>query len=74
MAAIPERPALTEAPSFTRKAVARMLAAPPFFHQEEWNTLATYEGPMVSGAPAGHAPDRRMDAFPQIRDLTRGQT
>lgn len=34
-----------------------MQAAPRFFTQEEWNDLASYEGPIVSGDPQGKVPD-----------------
>jgi hypothetical protein len=34
-----------------------MQAAPRFFSQEEWNALASYEGPVVSGDPEGRIPE-----------------
>lgn len=43
--------------SFVREAVARMQAAPRFFSQEEWDDLGSYDGPVVSGDPAGLVPD-----------------
>lgn len=38
-------------------AIARMQAAPAFFTPDEWNMLASYEGPVVSGNPKGELPD-----------------
>ena len=43
--------------SLVREAVARMQAAPRFLSQEAWDDLASYDGPVVSGDPAGRAPD-----------------
>lgn len=63
MAAVLERTAPPQATAFVRDAVARMQAAPRFFNQAEWDALAAYEGPVVSGCPCGrglpakHTPD-----------------
>ncbi len=57
MAAVLERTAPPQATPFVRDAVARMQAAPRFFSQEEWNALASYEGPVVSGDPEGRIPE-----------------
>ncbi|MDO8775055.1 MAG: hypothetical protein Q7K57_41390 [Burkholderiaceae bacterium] len=43
--------------TFVREAVARMKAAPRFLSQEEWDLLASYDGPVVSGDPEGRVPD-----------------
>ncbi len=56
MAAVLERTAPPQATTFVRDAVARMQAAPRFFNQEEWNALASYGGPVVSGDPEGRIP------------------
>ena len=37
-------------------ALARMEAAPPFLTDEEWELLASYNGPIVSGDPLGWVP------------------
>lgn len=57
MAAVLERTASAQASELVRGAVARMQAAPRFFNQEEWNALASYEGPVVSGDPEGRIPE-----------------
>ena len=57
MAAALERTPPPQATAFVRDAVARMQAAPRFFNQEEWNALASYEGPVVSGDPEGRIPE-----------------
>lgn len=57
MAAVLERTAPSQATAFVRDAVARMQAAPRFFSQEEWNTLASYEGQVVSGDPKARIPE-----------------
>ena len=36
--------------------IARMRAAPRFLSQEDWDDLASYEGPVVSGDPSGKLP------------------
>ncbi len=41
-----------------RNAIARMLAAPRFFNQKEWDVLAAHNGQIVSGAPQGHIPEK----------------
>ena len=46
---------------FVREAVARMRAAPRFLSQEEWDDLASYEGPVVSGDPEGRVPENLED-------------
>ena len=57
MAAVLERTVPPQATAVVRDAVARMQAAPRFFSQEEWNALASYEGPVVSGDPEGRIPE-----------------
>ena len=49
------------ASTFVREAVARMRAAPRFLSQEEWDILASYDGPVVSGDPEGRVPDNLED-------------
>lgn len=51
MAAVPEQKTPTQASELVRSAVARMQAAPRFFNREEWDALASYRGPVVSGDP-----------------------
>ena len=46
---------------FVREAVARMRAAPRFLSQEDWDDLASYEGPVVSGDPEGRVPENLED-------------
>ncbi|ASU39119.1 hypothetical protein hmeg3_13040 [Herbaspirillum sp. meg3] len=57
MAAVLERIAPQQATAVVRDAVARMQAAPRFFNEEEWNALASIDGPVVSGDPEGRVPD-----------------
>ncbi len=57
MTAVLAKTAPTQAPELVRSAGARMQAAPLFFNQEEWNALASYEGPIVSGDPEGGIPE-----------------
>lgn len=61
MAAVLERKVPAQAPELVRSAVARMQAAPRFFNQEEWNALASYEGPVISGDPQGKVPDNLVE-------------
>lgn len=53
MEAVLERTATRQ----SRGAIARMQAAPRFFNQEEWDALASYAGPIVTGDPEGYVPD-----------------
>ncbi|MBN9423468.1 MAG: hypothetical protein J0I91_13470 [Candidatus Accumulibacter sp.] len=57
MAAGLEGKPLPHASELVRNAIARMLATPRFFDQEEWNALASYEGAIVSGDPDGRVPE-----------------
>ena len=57
MAAILERQARAQPLAFVPAAIARMKAAPAFFNNQEWSTLAAYEGPVVSGNPKGELLD-----------------
>jgi hypothetical protein len=50
-----------KAPDFVREAVARMRAAPRFLSQKDWDDLASYDGPIVSGDPEGRVPDNLDD-------------
>ena len=61
MATVPKTTAHPKATALVQKAVARMQAAPRFFSQNEWNALASYDGPVVSGDPEGRIPDH-LDA------------
>lgn len=56
MTSVFEKPAPSQATASVRNAVARMQAAPHFFSLEEWNALASYDGPVVSGDPEGRIP------------------
>ena len=46
---------------FVRTAIARMDAAPPFFTDSQWELLAAYEGPIVSGDPEGWTPKSKRN-------------
>lgn len=52
-----KKPVPTQIPLDVRSAVARMQSAPRFFSEEEWNVLASYDGPVVSGDPEGRVPE-----------------
>lgn len=56
MAAVLANTAPLQASELVRSAVARMQAAPRFFNQEEWDALASYDGPIVSGNAEGKIP------------------
>lgn len=48
---------MPEATKFVRDAVARMLAAPQFLRSEQWELLASYDGPVVADDPDGRLTD-----------------